>query len=204
MNAPRWQTFVGPAERWDTQAAGQFAYMARLGLRGHHRLLDVGCGSLRAGRLFIPYLQADRYFGIEPEAWLLEDGKRLHVGDDLLALRRPRFITGNRGFPAQQFRVQFDFALAQSVFTHASLPQIALCLRNVAEALKPGGVFAATYQRGSRDSTSLHWVYPDCVSYTEEFMLRAATVAGLAYTDHMEEAFGLRYQWGLFTKKGSQ
>ena len=32
-----------------------------------HRLLDFGCGSLRLGRMAIPYLLEGHYFGIEPE-----------------------------------------------------------------------------------------------------------------------------------------
>ena len=30
--------------------------------------------SLRLGRMAIPYLSAGKYFGIEPEAWLIADG----------------------------------------------------------------------------------------------------------------------------------
>src|SRR5262245_46565510 len=46
--------FVGPVERYDIVAAMMFSLLAALGLRGHHRLLDIGCGSLRVGRLLIP------------------------------------------------------------------------------------------------------------------------------------------------------
>ena len=61
-----YRAFVGPAWRYDLLAALQFQAMTSLGLREYHSLLDVGCGSLRAGRLFIPYLLPGRHFGIEP------------------------------------------------------------------------------------------------------------------------------------------
>jgi hypothetical protein len=46
--------WVGPPDRYDFMGATQFALLFAIGLRGHHKLLDFGCGSLRAGRLLIP------------------------------------------------------------------------------------------------------------------------------------------------------
>ena len=51
-----YREYVGTSETYDIGGAIQFNLLTTLGLREHHRLLDVGCGSLRAGRLFIPYL----------------------------------------------------------------------------------------------------------------------------------------------------
>jgi len=57
---------VGPDADYDLLRALQFRLLCALGLREHHSVLDVGCGSLRAGRLPITYLAPGRYFGIEP------------------------------------------------------------------------------------------------------------------------------------------
>ena len=43
------------------------------------------------------------------------------------------------------FGVQFDMAIAQSVFTHVSLNHVRLCLHRVAKVMKPGGKFFATF-----------------------------------------------------------
>ena len=59
--------FVGPADEYDTNAAMQFNVLTSLGLQGQHKLLDIGCGSLRGARLSIVYLKPGNYFGIEPE-----------------------------------------------------------------------------------------------------------------------------------------
>jgi len=61
-----YRAYVGPVEKYDLVAANQFNLLTMLGLRENHFLLDVGCGSLRGGRLFIPYLLPHHYFGIEP------------------------------------------------------------------------------------------------------------------------------------------
>jgi hypothetical protein len=50
--------YVGPPAQYDFMGASQFRLLCTLGLRENHTLLDFGCGSLRAGRLLIPYLLA--------------------------------------------------------------------------------------------------------------------------------------------------
>jgi hypothetical protein len=42
----------------------QFAYLKRHGLRPGHTMLEIGCGNLRAGRLFIEYLDEGHYTGV--------------------------------------------------------------------------------------------------------------------------------------------
>jgi hypothetical protein len=51
-----YKDYVGLPSRYDFMGATQFRLLCALGLRANHTLLDFGCGSLRAGRLFIVYL----------------------------------------------------------------------------------------------------------------------------------------------------
>lgn len=85
------RAYVGPPGLYDYLGAAQFRLLTMMGLREEHRLLDFGCGSLRAGRLFIPWLLPGRYFGIEPNRWLIDDAIRLELGSDMMGLRNPRF-----------------------------------------------------------------------------------------------------------------
>ena len=62
------------AENYDLSSALQFSLLTSLGLRENHTLLDIGCGSLRGGRLALMYLLPEHYYGIEPEQWLIEEG----------------------------------------------------------------------------------------------------------------------------------
>jgi hypothetical protein len=73
-------------------AAMTFNLLTTLGLRQHHSLLDVGCGSLRIGRLLIPYLNRGKYFGVEPNEWLVQEGIKRELGDALLEIKRPTFF----------------------------------------------------------------------------------------------------------------
>src|SRR5271169_3068223 len=75
-----YRAYVGPPEDYDLISAMTFNLLTSLGLRQNHALLDIGCGSLRCGRLFIPYLNAGNYTGIEPNQWLIDEGIRREVG----------------------------------------------------------------------------------------------------------------------------
>ena len=58
-----YRAYVGPPKDYDLVSAMVFNLLTCLGLRQHHRVLDIGCGSLRSGRLLIPYLNKGNYFG---------------------------------------------------------------------------------------------------------------------------------------------
>jgi SAM-dependent methyltransferase len=152
-----------------------------LGVRAGHTLLDIGCGSLRAGRLFIPYLNEGRYFGIEPNKWLVDDGIEQNIGKDLIALRHPTFSYRD-DFSADDFGVQFDYVVAQSIFTHAGSDLVRQGLDAVARVLKPDGVMAANFSEcrwPASTSAPPGWHYPGNVSYRSETMRTIVEKAGL-------------------------
>jgi len=176
-----YRAWVGPPENYDLLSALQFNLLTHLGLRDYHQLLDVGCGSLRAGRLFIPYLLPGSYFGIEPEPWLIEEGVERELGQDLIRIKQPRF-DHNREFDFSVFTERFDFILAQSVLTHAGRAQIHACFSSVKKVLAPEGVFAVTYIPGKTDHPDDEWVYPGVTRFTSQFMTHAVASAGLELT----------------------
>ena len=171
--------FVGPPEKYDLASAGQFSLLTALGLREENTLLDIGCGSLRGGRLFITYLKPGKYFGIEPEQWLIDQGIDTEMGRDLVALKKPSF-NNDANFTLSSFGRKFDFMLAQSIFSHATQTQIRRCLSEAKKALEPDGIFAATFFPGDANYEGTEWVYPGCVYYTLEYFTTLATDEGLA------------------------
>jgi len=178
IGARHYRAYVGPPEKYDLVAAMQFNLMTHLGLREFHYLLDVGCGSLRAGRLFIPYLLPGHYYGIEPQAWLIEEGIKNELGRDILQVKQPVFGYDS-SFNCLYFNQKFDFVMAQSIFSHASRSQIQECLFNIEKCLQPNGVMAATFVKGDANYIGKGWVYPECVEYTLDQMVQLARAVGL-------------------------
>lgn len=169
IGSHNYRAFVGSAEKYDLLGATQFNLMTLLGLREHHYLLDIGCGSLGGGRLFIPYLLPNRYFGIEPQKWLLKQGIKQNLGNDIVEVKHPQFHN-NSNFNFKVFQTKFDFILAQSIFSHASEQQIRKCLSEAKKVMKPKSIFLATYLAGEENYSGDSWKYPDSVTYTKDFM----------------------------------
>ncbi len=178
IGSHHYRAFVGPPEKYDLVAANQVSLLFSLGLREFHYLLDIGCGSLRAGRLLIPYLLPQHYFGIEPERWLVEDGIENEIGRDLLRIKRPSF-SHDSNFDCSQFNHRFDFIMIQSIFSHASRAQIGLCLGEAAKCLETSGIAAATFVKGKDDYQGEAWVYPRCVAYRLKTLQNIAATCGL-------------------------
>ena len=173
-----YRAFVDFPGSYDIGAAMQFSLVTALGLREDHFLLDIGCGSLRAGRLFIVYLRPGRYFGLEPERWLVEEGIRQELSQEILAVKRPMF-SHDRDFTLSAFGRQFDFLLAQSIFSHSAPRQVRRCLAEARAVMAPTAVFIATYWRGRESYTGGEWVYPGRVLYTAGDMAALARQQGL-------------------------
>lgn len=175
----KYKSYVGPATNYDKIGAMQFNLHIALGLRQHHSFLDIGCGSLRAGKIFIPFLLKKNYVGIEPNNWLIEEGINNEIGNDLITIKQPKFYNFSN-FELSETNRQFDFVNAQSIFSHTSVTQIKTCLKEIKGILTPEGIFAATFVLGSKNYEGTEWVYPDCVTYNHKKIKELAKNAGLA------------------------
>jgi SAM-dependent methyltransferase len=173
-----YRAYVGPRERYDIMGATQLALLYALGLRSSHRVLDVGCGSLRAGRLLIPYLDPGCYTGLEPNEWLVRDAIEEQLGEAILAIKSPVFVH-NDSFDLSGHGT-FDFVLAQSIASHTGPEMTRALLATVDQVLAPNGYAAMTFVHGTnRDSVEEGWVYPGWRSYRRSTIARWLRDAGL-------------------------
>lgn len=173
-----YRAYVGPPKDYDLIAALTVGLLFAAGLRETHKLLDVGCGSLRSGRLLIPYLRPGNYFGIEPNRWLVEAGIEQELGQDLIELKQPSFSYVS-DFSAESFGVPFDYVVAQSIFSHTYPDLSAVGFSGIARALAPDGLLLATFHQGEPLERGSGWLYPGAVTYRWEEMCSIATEAGL-------------------------
>jgi SAM-dependent methyltransferase len=133
---------------WDEIGALQFDWLARQGLRSDHKFIDIGCGSLRAGVRLIPLL-GQNYYGIDVSPALISAAvdEALAVDPDF----PPANLAANGDFALDTFDQFFDVGLAQSVFTHLPLSELARCLNTTAPYFKLGARLYATFFRGPPD-----------------------------------------------------
>ena len=157
-------------KRWLALGQLQFDYLVRHGLRPDHRMLEIGCGNLRAGRLFIEHLGPGAYYGVDisPDILLAaqrtvaEHGLRdklpyLTLVDDL----RLDFLPD----------AHFDVVHAHSVFSHSPLHVIEQCFSHVGRVMTADAWFDFTFDRTEgREHHVLN----------EDFYYRTETLVALA------------------------
>lgn len=129
---------------WEEMGRLQLDFLVEQGLTPDMRLLDVGCGALRAGRLLVDHLEPEHYYGIDIGADVLQAGYDDELTDEQRVRLPERNLRVTDRFDAD-FGVQFDMAIAQSVFTHISLNSARVCLWRLAKVMKPGGRFYVTF-----------------------------------------------------------
>lgn len=140
MRAGLHREAVGGA--WDEIGQLQLDFLVAHGLMPHHRLLDVGCGSLRAGVKLVRYLDAGHYAGMDLHESLLDAGYDIEFSKEGLRHKLPRSnLWANGEFDFSCCPMQIDFALAQSVFTSLPLNFLRVCLERLPAFVPPGGKF---------------------------------------------------------------
>jgi cyclopropane fatty-acyl-phospholipid synthase-like methyltransferase len=132
---------------WDQLGLLQFQMMQAQGLRPAHRLLDIGCGALRGGRYFIPFLEPFHYFGTDLNRTLIDAGLDHELGAEQRLRLGPQNLMAIADFSFPDDLPQMDFALAFSLFTHLSDNKIALCLENLRPRMAKQGALLATVFR---------------------------------------------------------
>ncbi len=178
--ADHYRAYVGPPRRFDFMSSTQFALLHSMGLRDEDYVLDVGCGSLRLGRLLIPFLLEGRYFGVDPNGWLIEEGIAKELGRDAISLKKPRFSnTGD--FDVSEFGQPFDYIIAQSVATHTGPDLIGKLFDCAQRSLSDDGYFLFSYIRDDAASEPDDgWHYPACVEYSLTRLVSELSARGLA------------------------
>ena len=135
------RNFVGGF--WNEIGALQFEFLLRQGLLPNHKLVDIGCGALRCGVPIIRYLEKSNYFGLDINESLLEGGK-LELAMAGLKGKRPNLLLNNK-FELHRFGVSFDFAIAQSLFTHLDMNLIVRCLKEARKVLHSDSKFFVSF-----------------------------------------------------------
>lgn len=192
-----YRAYVGPSQDYDLISAMVFNLLTSVGLRQHHRVLDIGCGSLRVGRLLIPYLNQGNYFGVEPNEWLVSDGILNEIGQNQIEIKQPTF-SFRSSLEEFDYSLNVDFAVAQSIFSHCSKSLIREWLAQIVFHLKDNGALFATFLISKKDFEGKGWIYPGCVKYTTHTMANLAAEFGFEF--EIINWKHPRQTWAVFAK----
>ncbi|MGP8301495.1 class I SAM-dependent methyltransferase [Streptomyces inhibens] len=162
-------------DRWLALGEMQFDYLTEHGLKSGHRMLDIGCGNLRAGWRFISHLDVGNYYGIDISPDILIAAKRTLTTYELQDKLPHLTITQDLKLEFLP-TAHFDVVHAHSVFSHSPLDVIDECLAHVGRILAPGGFFDFTFDR--TEGTE-HQVLREDFYYRTDTLLQLARKHGL-------------------------
>lgn len=112
--------------RWDETGRAQMALLRAAGLRRGDRLLDIGAGAMRLGRLAVPWLAPGRYWATDASLALMLRGRAAEL-DDPEALPLDRLVEDD-AFAYPGVPAGIDMAIAFAVFTHLPADGLAVAL----------------------------------------------------------------------------
>ena len=139
---------VGQPKLWKMKRQFQLQFLTSVGLEPSHRLLEIGCGTLRGGIPIIDYLEKRHYWGIESRENVLEEAKK-EIKDSNLEGKEP-FLILPEGMTSQSAALQFDVIWAFSVLIHMVDQIIEDNFKMISKHLFPSGVFYANVNIGTR------------------------------------------------------
>jgi hypothetical protein len=210
--------FVGcPVHLFEHTAKDTFCLALMEGMSPAATVLEIGCGCLRTGYWFVQYLNPGRYFGIEPNAKMLDAGRELILGR-LEAEKSPQF-SNNEDFDFGVFGRTFDFVIAFSIWSHASKSQIETMLDQFKKTANPEGKFLASWippgdeisDRGGGlqlpDYQGTSWVgrshksdQPGMVAHSRSWLTHAVVSRGLSLK-FFEGFTTLRQSWLVISRQ---
>lgn len=133
---------------WEEIGLLQFNFLKHHGLKPDHKLLDIGCGTLRGGLHFIKYLKTKNYSGFDISANAIQKAKELVELEHLNDKSPKLLVSTNKDLKFKEFENQkFDFLLAQSVFTHLLPEHIEECFIYVKAIMQKDAQFFFTYRK---------------------------------------------------------
>lgn len=159
--------------------AFQIQFLLSHGLQPHHRVLDLGCGTLRGGIPIIEHLHEGHYTGVEVRGDVLDEAHR-ELSEAGLDAKRPQLIQAG-SLADVAFARSFDIVWAFAVLIHMTDHILDDALRLVSDNLAPGGRFFATVHLGSDPDET--WGEFPFVRRERDFYIAAAARHELQVSD---------------------
>ena len=123
----------GGAEKWESRGLFQLSLLRTAGMLPSSRLLDVGCGPIRAGVHFISFLNVGNYYGVDYNNSFIKAASLL-IAEKGLSDKHPTLRVVS-DFDFSDLNQQFDFVNVFSVLNHCDRQQRRLFFQNIPNLL---------------------------------------------------------------------
>lgn len=120
--------------RWDETGRAQMAALMAAGMLPHHRLLDIGAGSLRLGCKAVAYLDPGHYWATDASRALMLRGHECELTDRSRLPVDQLIEDADFAFPGLH-DIPFDYAIAFGVFTHLPFEDLRRALISAGQRL---------------------------------------------------------------------
>jgi SAM-dependent methyltransferase len=177
--AGRRHAAVGPAHQWKMKRRFQIDFLKTHGLMRDHRLIDIGCGTLRGGIPLIKLLDQGHYTGIEVREDVLELG-RDELREAGLEHKEPNLVHCT-GLSTLDLEYKAEYIWAFAVLIHMDDDALNGCLSFVSKHLVQGGAFYGNVNIGEGGES--HWQGFPVVKRTMRWYEQTAERFGLVPTD---------------------
>lgn len=147
--AGRRHATVGPAHQWKMKRRFQIDFLKKHGLAHTHRLIDIGCGTLRGGIPIIKLLDKGHYTGIEVREDVLELG-RDELKHAKLENKNPNLIHCS-GLSTLELEDQAEYIWAFAVLIFMDDDALNACMSFVSRHLAEGGSFYGNVNIGETE-----------------------------------------------------
>ncbi len=175
------QYLGGGAEHWNRRGEFQLHFLQAMGLQRASKLLDVGCGPLRAGVHLIEFLDDRRYVGVDYNRDFVKAANRI-VESSNLGLKHPTIELVNN-FDFSRLDRSFDFALVFSVLNHCDEGQRAKFFAGISQPLKSGGRIYISHGKW----LAMSYLSGSKLSLTNEFPQSSFDLRDYGWNDHEAE-----------------
>lgn len=124
------------------EEVNQPLFMKSVGLKPHHKFLDLGCGCLRGTVRLVDYLNDGNFFGMD-----VDNGILIKAVERIHGCKNGVFLSEISNFDLKSYipsGLKFDFILSVSLLTHLLPDAIPELFCGVSEILKPFGTWYFT------------------------------------------------------------
>jgi len=147
---------------WEELGALQLQFLKAQGLQASHTVLDIGCGTLRGGRLLIDFLEPKKYTGYDISQAAVSFAREL-IASEGLENKDPRVFWSMKGLADPELRrMKFDVLWAQSIFTHLEPDYIEQHMAQCGALMHEESKFFFTYEEADqfRVEREVDFAYP--------------------------------------------